>query len=70
MDHTQVNHWIEQMDKEVRDIKKTAQRIAWQSRGGISYETALNMSPEEFKIASELSEERIEVTKNTKLNYF
>lgn len=70
LDAPGIEKLIEQMEKEVRAVKKNAQRIAWYMRGGISYVDVLNMSPDELKMANELIDDNLETTKKTQLPFF
>jgi hypothetical protein len=58
------------MEKDVKAIKKNAQRIAWYMRGAVSYEDVLNMSPEELQSLNEIIEENLETTKKSQMPFF
>lgn len=58
------------MEKDVKAIKKNAQRIAWYMRGGISYVDVLNMSPDEIASINAIIEENLETTKKTQMPFF
>jgi hypothetical protein len=70
LDAPGIEKLIEQMEREVRAVKKNAQRISWYMRGGISYVDVLNMSPDELKMANELIDDNLETTKKTGLAFF
>ena len=61
---------IENYEKEVGNIKKSAISYAWYLRGGISYEDVLNMSYEERNYLSDLVENNLEITKKSNLPFF
>lgn len=61
---------VDQMEKEVNDIRQEALKMAWFMRGGLSYEHALNLSSEERKIISGLIKENLETTKKSGLPFF
>jgi hypothetical protein len=44
--------------------------MAWNMRGGATYEDILNMSSQERQEISKLIEEHMEITKKTELPYF
>ena len=61
---------VDQMEKEVNDIRQEALKMSWFMRGGLSYEQALNLSSEERKIISGLIKENLETTKKSGLPFF
>lgn len=61
---------IEDMEKDVGGIKKSALVMAWHLRGGATYEDILNMSIDERKIINDIIEDHMETTKKTSLPYF
>jgi hypothetical protein len=58
------------MEKEIKDLRKEALRTAWNMRGGLTYDQALDLSIEERKIVDTIIKENVEITKKTKLPYF
>jgi hypothetical protein len=44
--------------------------MAWNMRGGASYEDILNMSTDERKAIADLIENNLEITKKSQLPYF
>lgn len=65
-----VQKLIDNMEKEVKGIKKHAIKLAWHMRGGATYDDILNMSVEERNAITNLIEENLETTKKTNLPYF
>lgn len=61
---------IENYEKEVKGIKKTALTLAWCTRGGATYEDVLNMSSEERDLINQMADEHLETTKKSQLPYF
>lgn len=61
---------VDSMEKDIKAIKKNAQRIAWYMRGGISYIDVLNMSPDELRSVNEIIEENLETTKKSNIPFF
>ena len=61
---------IEQFEKDVAGIKKSALSMAWYMRGSVSYEDILNMSAEERTAINKLIESNLEVTKKTQMPFF
>lgn len=56
---------IDSLGKDVRNLLKSAVEISYFSRGGITYETALNMTPLERDIAVEFINKQIEIANKT-----
>jgi hypothetical protein len=61
---------VDQMDKETKDIRQEAIKIAWYMRGGITYDQALQLSVSERTLVSELIKDNLETTKKTGLPFF
>lgn len=58
------------MEKDVISIKKSALVMAWNMRGGATYEDILNMSIDERTEINRLIGEHLEITKKSNLPYF
>jgi hypothetical protein len=58
------------MDKEVADIRAEALRMVWYMRGGLTYETAMQLGIAERKIISDIIKENMETTKRSGLPFF
>lgn len=58
------------MEQECTDIKKSALRMAWYMRGGVTYEDILNMSLSEREAINKIIESNLETTKTSKLPFF
>lgn len=63
MDSDQISGWVDQLEKESREIKEEALKMVWYMRGGLSYEAALNLSPDERTSISKLIKDNLETTK-------
>ena len=61
---------IDDMDKEINDIRQEALRLAWYMRGGLTYEQALLLSIEERKIIGNIVKDNMETTKKSGLPFF
>ena len=70
LDSDQISNWVEQLDKEAKEIKSEALKMVWYMRGGLSYEAALNLSPEERNAVSEIIKDNLETTKKSGLPFF
>ena len=58
------------MDEEISGIRSEALRMVWYMRGGLSYETALQLSVAERKIIGQLIQDNMETTKKSGLPFF
>ena len=58
------------MDEEINGIRSEALRMVWYMRGGLSYETALQLSVAERKIIGQLIKDNMETTKSSGLPFF
>jgi len=65
-----VDKLVDGMDAEVNDIRTEALRMVWYMRGGLTYETAMQLSIAEKKIISNIVKDNMETTKKTGLNFF
>ena len=70
MDSDQIGTMLEQMDKEADSIRQEALKMAWYMRGGLTYEQAMTLGPNERKMISELIKENLETTKKSGLPFF
>jgi hypothetical protein len=58
------------MDKESNEIKRSAIKLSWYMRGGVTYEDIMNMSDYERQCILELVEENLETTKKSGMAFF
>jgi hypothetical protein len=61
---------IESYEKQARAIKQEALKISWFMRGGISYDDAMFLSPQEREIITGIVKENMETTKKSGLPFF
>lgn len=61
---------IDNYEKAVIEIKKSAMQMAWYMRGGATYEDVLNMSVTERQSISQIIEDNLEATKKSGLPFF
>jgi hypothetical protein len=70
MSRDEIVDLIEQMESQVKSLRSTALKIAWNMRGGVSYEEAILMSSSEREMIIKLINENMEITKKSGLPYF
>ena len=70
MDSDEISKWVDQMEKESREIKQEALKMVCYMRGGLSYEAALNLSSDERTSISKIIADNLETTKKSGLPFF
>ena len=70
LDSDQIVKMLEQMDKEIDNIRQEALKMAWYMRGGLTYDMAMALGASERKMISELIKENLETTKKSGLPFF
>jgi len=58
------------MDREINDIRMEALRMSWYMRGGLTYETAMQLSVSERKLIGQIIKENMETTKKSGMPFF
>lgn len=61
---------VDDMEKETDTIRQEALKMSWYSRGGLSYETALQLSVSERRVFNEMIKDNLETTKKSGLPFF
>lgn len=70
LDPEGIEKLLENYEKIVDDIKRSAMSMAWYMRGGVTYEDVLNMSATEREFLKELIDGNLETTKKSGLPFF
>lgn len=70
LDPEGIQKLLENYEKIVDQIKKSAMSMAWYMRGGATYEDILNMSTTEREHLKELIDSNLETTKKSGLPFF
>ena len=65
-----VQKLLDNMDNEVKSVKRNSLKFAWYMRGGVSYEDVLNMSTDERNAVSDIISENLDTTKKSGLAFF
>lgn len=58
------------MESWQKEIKNELTKICWYMRGGVSYDEAYSMSPEEREIIGTVIKENLETTRKTGLPFY
>ena len=64
-----VSH-LKDFDNQAKNLKLELMKICWFMRGGMSWNEALNLSPDERSIASQLVKENMDTAKKTGQPFF
>lgn len=61
---------IDNLEKESRAIREEALKLSWFMRGGLTYDDALALGPQERELISKLIKSNLETTKESGLPFF
>lgn len=66
----QIQHLLDNMEKEARAIRDEALRFTWWMRGGLSYDDAMMLGQTEKEIINEIINDNMKSTKDSGLPFF
>jgi hypothetical protein len=61
---------VDEMDKDVKNIKEESLRMCWFMRGGLTYTEAMNLSVQERNLISKIIKDNMETTKKSGMAFF
>ena len=61
---------LKDMENSQKELKHELMKICWYMRGGVTYDEANSMSPQEREIIGKLVKENMETTKKTGQPFF
>ena len=70
MGDSEIVSYLKDFDSQSKNLKLELMKICWFMRGGMSWNEALNLSPDERTIASQLVKENMETAKKTGQPFF
>ena len=70
MGDSEIVSYLKDFDNQTKNLKLELMKICWHMRGGMSWQEALNLSPDERGIAAKLVKENMETTKKTGHPFF
>ena len=70
MDNSEIVKHLKEYENQAKNLKLEIMKICWYLRGGMSWQEALNLSPDERSIAAQLVKENMETTKKTGRDFF
>jgi len=62
--------YLKDFDNSAKNLKLETMKLCWFMRGGITWQEALNLSPDERAIAGQLVKENLDTTKKTGQPFF
>ena len=66
----QIAELVDNLDKDVKNIKNDSLKMAWYMRGGLSYTEAMHLSIDERDLINAIIKENLDTTKKTKMPFF
>ena len=70
MGDSDIVSYLKDFDNQVKNLKLETMKVCWFMRGGITWQEALNLSPEERSVVSQLVKENMDTTKKTGQPFF
>jgi hypothetical protein len=70
MGDSEIVSYLKDFDNEVKNLKLETMKVCWFMRGGITWQEALHLSPEERSVVSQLVKENMETTKKSGQPFF
>jgi hypothetical protein len=70
MGDSDIVKYLKDFDSQAKNLKLEIMKICWFLRGGMSWNEALNLSPEERGVVSQLVKENMETTKKSGQPFF
>jgi hypothetical protein len=69
-DNSEIVSYLKGLEAQGKNLKLELMKICWYMRGGMTWQEALNISPDEREIASQLIKENLETAKKTGQPFF
>jgi hypothetical protein len=70
MGDSEIIAYLKDFDNQTKNLKLELMKVCWFMRGGMSWNEALVLSPDEREIVSQLVKENMETTKKTGQPFF
>jgi hypothetical protein len=70
MSNSDIESFVDQMEKESTEVREQCLKMAWYMRGGATYEDVLQMSQTERQLVSALIKDNLETTNKSRLPFF
>ena len=69
-DNSGIIGYLKDLENEGRNLKMEIMKICWFMRGGVSYQEALNLSPDDRSIIADLVKDNLETAKKSGQPFF
>ena len=70
MGDSEIVSYLKDYDSQTKNLKLEIMKLCWFMRGGITWQEALELSPEERSVATQLVKENMETTKKSGQPFF
>ena len=70
MGDSDIVKYLKDLDNEQKNLKLELFKVCWFMRGGVTWQEALNLSPDERTVVSQLVKENMETTKKSGQPFF
>ena len=70
MGDSEIVSYLKDYDSQTKNLKLEIMKLCWFMSGGITWQEALELSPEERSVATQLVKENMETTKKTGQPFF
>ena len=70
MGDSEIVSYLKDYDSQTKNLKLEIMKLCWFMRGGITWQEALELSPEGRSVATQLVKENMETTKKTGQPFF
>ena len=70
MGNSEIIAYLEDFESQTKNLKLELMKVCWFMRGGMSWNEALILSPDEREIVSQLVKENMETTKKSGQPFF
>jgi hypothetical protein len=61
---------VKVQEEEIKQLRYDLAKMVWHMRGGLSYDDAFMLSPEDREVIAKLAEDNLEVAKKTQQPFF
>jgi hypothetical protein len=61
---------VKVQEEEIRQLRYDLAKMVWHMRGGLSYDDAFMLSPEDREVIAKLAEDNLEIAKKTQQPFF
>ena len=70
MGNDEIETFLESIEKSAKALKQEILTMCWHMRGGLTYDEAMMLSPDERIIIGDIVKDHMETTKKTGLPFF